>query len=272
MAALRETFGCEFYFRTGEGYFLTSLGTLKILDLDPEELEALVLLFSAIDEGALPQTQQLLRLRDRVLALMPDHSLKRLPNITPSPRLDLPTPTPAALDPVLTRLKPALGRSEISFSYHSPYTASPEVEQHRVAPYELFQRDGYTYLEAYCLDSSLQKIVGRYISYRLDRIAPRSIRRLPKQLPPIRYARRSYRLRYELDQAIVGRRDITLWFEGSTCSYTESGAAVVEACITDLWYARNVLLRYREHCKVIEPPELIDMMRESITKMAATYQ
>ena len=30
IAALRETFGCEFFFRAGEGYFLTSLGTLTL--------------------------------------------------------------------------------------------------------------------------------------------------------------------------------------------------------------------------------------------------
>src|SRR5262245_37950301 len=89
LAALRETFGCEFFFRAGEGYFLTSLGTLTVLDLDAEELEALALLIAAIEEGALPRTRPLLRLRDRLLALTPEHNRTQLPSITPSPRLDL---------------------------------------------------------------------------------------------------------------------------------------------------------------------------------------
>jgi predicted DNA-binding transcriptional regulator YafY len=271
MAALRETFGCEFVFRAGDGYFLTSLGTLTILDLAHDELEALALLFAAIDEGALPQTQSLMRLRERVLALMSEQQREQLPAIAPTPRLVVPTRGAGAVGTVIARLRPALGKAEVTFHYRSPYTAFDEVEQHRVAPYELFQRDGATYLEAYCLESSLAKLHGRYIPYRLDRIVPKSIRRLPTQLPPVRYARRSYRLRYLLAAAVAGRRDITLWFEGSTCSYTGDGGAVVEACTTDLWHARDVLLRYREHCRVIEPPELIDLMRESAVRLAEIY-
>jgi CRISPR-associated protein (TIGR02710 family) len=45
----------------------------------------------------------------------------------------------------------------------------------------------------------------------------------------------------------------------------------VEACITDLWYARNVLLRYREHCRVLEPPELVTLMRETAASLGQSY-
>jgi predicted DNA-binding transcriptional regulator YafY len=273
MTALRETFGCEFLFRAAEGYTLTRMGTLTLLDLDGEELEALALLFAAIDEGALPRTQPLLRLRERLGALLPEQHRTQLPAIVPTPRLDGPTSTSGAVDVLIARLRPALGKAEITFQYRSPYTPADTLEQHRVAPYELFQRDGYTYLDAYCLESSLAKLRGRYIPYRLDRIVAKSVRRLPRQLAPVRYARRSYRLRYELAPAVAGRRDIALWFPNSTCSYDDDdGGAVVEACITDLWYARNVLLRYREHCRVLEPPELVDMMCEAITRMAEIYQ
>lgn len=271
LVALRETFGCEFVFRASEGYFLTRLGTLTLLDLDGEELEALALLFAAIDEGALPRTQPLVRLRERLCALLSERNRAQLPAIAPSPRLAVPARTTGAVDALIARLRPALGRAEITFQYRSPYTPADELEQHRVAPYELFQRDGHTYLEAYCLDSSLAKLRGRYIAYRLDRIVARSLRRLPRQLPPVRYARRVYRLRYELTPAVAGRRDIALWFPGSTCAYTDDGGAVVEACITDLWYARNVLLRYREHCRVLEPPELVAMLRESARGIARLY-
>jgi predicted DNA-binding transcriptional regulator YafY len=271
MTALRETFGCTCVFRSGEGYVLESLGTLTLLDLEGDELEALALLFAAIDEGALPRTQPLMKLRDRLLALLPERHRERLAAIAPSPRLQLPSSTSSAVDVVIAKLRPALGRCEITFHYRSPYTPADELEHHRVAPYELFQREGYTYLEAYCLESSLAKLRGRYISYRLDRIVAKSVRRLPQQLAPIRYARRVYRLRYELAPAVARRRDITLWFPESTCSYDDAGGAVVEACITDLWYARNVLLRYREHCRVLEPPELIKMIRESAEHIRELY-
>jgi predicted DNA-binding transcriptional regulator YafY len=271
MAALRETFGCAFVFRAGEGYFLTNVGALTMLDLARDELEALALLFSAVDEGALPRTPQLARLRARLLVLLPESQRQQLPTINPSPRLDLPTRTTGAVDTLIARLRPALGKTELAFQYRSPYTQADEVEQHHVAPYELFQRDGYTYLDAYCLESSLAKLRGRYIAYRLDRIVPRSVRRLAQQLAPVRYARRAYRLRYTLTSAVAGRRDITLWFADSTCNYTDDGGAEIEACITDLWYARNVLLRYREHCRVLEPPELVELMRESAERMLDIY-
>src|SRR5262249_34985721 len=153
LAALRETFGCDFFFRAGEGYFLTNLGTLTILDLEAEEIEALALLFSAVSEGALPETRQLARVRDRILALMPEKNRARLQTIAPSPRLDLPRQSLRATETVIARLRPVLGRAEVTFQYRSPYTRDDEIETHRVAPYELFQRDGYTYLEAYCLES-----------------------------------------------------------------------------------------------------------------------
>src|SRR6185295_11500091 len=77
--------------------------------------------------------------------------------------------------------------------------------------------------------------------------------------------------RYVLAPVVAGRRDIALWFPDSTCTYQEDGSVVVEASITDLWYARNVLLRYREHCRVLEPPELIALMRETATSLDQIY-
>jgi predicted DNA-binding transcriptional regulator YafY len=271
MAALRDTFGCAFFFRAGEGYFLTDLGTLTLLDLDQGELEACALVFTAIDEGVLPHTPQLARLRQRLLKLMPEHQRAQLPTIEAGLRFEQPLHVTKADAALIARLRPALGRSEISFQYRSPYTSTDEIERHRVAPYELFQRDGATYLDAYCLQSSLAKLHGRTIAYRLDRIVPRSLRRLPTQLPPMRYARRVYRLRYELAPVVARRRDMALWFEDSSCTYADDGRAVVEACITDLWYAQTVLLRYREHCRVLHPPELVAMMRASAERMARLY-
>lgn len=272
MAALRETFGCEFFFRAGEGFFLTNLGSLTLLDPTGDEIESLALLFAAIDEGAVPRTPAMANLKERLRALMPGEAYAQLARPPQALRLDLPTPTSRTFDALIARLRPLLGKAEITFHYRSPYTAPDVVERHHVAPYELFQRDGYTYLEAYCIDSSLEKLQGRYIAYRLDRIVSRSIRRLPKQLAPVRYARRSYRLLYTLTPDVARRQDVTLWFDGSTCTYGDDGSAVVEACITDLWYARNVLLRYREHCRVLEPPELVEMLRASIERMAQVYR
>ena len=112
--------------------------------------------------------------------------------------------------------------------------------------------------------------VEEHEGHRLRDRGP-SLRRLPQQLPPVRHARRNYQLRYWVGPQAARRQDLLLWFDGSTCSYADDGSALVEACISDLWQARQVLLRYREHCRVLEPPELVDMMRESIAALAAVY-
>ena len=271
LSALGDTFGCEFVFRAADGYFLTSLGTLTLLDLAEDELAALALVAAAIRAGALPQTQPLLRLQERLHTLLPPVQRVQLAASDPGLRLDLPVARGSSVGRLITRLHPALGKREVSFQYRSPYTSAETLESHRVAPYALVQRDGMTYLEAHCLEASLPKLHGRTIFYRLDRIVANSLRRLPQQLPPVRHARRNYQLRYWVGPQAARRQDLLLWFDGSTCSYADDGSALVEACISDLWQARQVLLRYREHCRVLEPPELVDMMRESIAALAAVY-
>ena len=56
------------------------------------------------------------------------------------------------------------------------------------------------------------------------------------------------------------------------CRVGEPCIVEVVAVSDDLWQARQYLLRYREHCQVHEPPELVAMMRESIARMAAQYE
>lgn len=272
LVAVREIFECGLVYRGEEGYFLTSLGHLTLLELPQDDLEAVSLILAAIREGLIPNTRPMAHFCSRLLMLIPEEQRSMLQTIDPRLRLEGPVRTSQALDGVIARLHPALGRCEVWFQYRSPYTPEGEVETHRVAPYALIQRDGTTYLDAYCLESSIPKLVRRTISYRLDRIVAKSIRRLPQQLPPVRYRRQIYTLRYRLGPPIAARRDVALWFEQSTCQYQPDGGMLVEAITSDLWQARQVLLRYREHCVVLEPPELVAMMRESIERMLAVYR
>jgi hypothetical protein len=50
------------------------------------------------------------------------------------------------------------------------------------------------------------------------------------------------------------------------------GSAIISAQTSDLWQARQILLRYRKHCRVLESPELIELMRERIERMARMYR
>jgi hypothetical protein len=103
----------------------------------------LALLFAVIDEGAVPHMQQLARLRNRLHALMAEQNRAALPTIVPSPRLEVPIRTSGAVGALIARLRPLLCKTRSLFSI-----VADEGEHHRVAPYELFQRDGHIYLDA----------------------------------------------------------------------------------------------------------------------------
>jgi predicted DNA-binding transcriptional regulator YafY len=54
-------------------------------------------------------------------------------------------------------------------------------------------------------------------------------------------------------------------------TFLPDGSAEISAEVSDLWQARQILLRYREHCTVLEPAELVQMMRESVTLLQERY-
>jgi predicted DNA-binding transcriptional regulator YafY len=109
------------------------------------------------------------------------------------------------------------------------------------------------------------------VEYRLDRIAPGSAQILSQVLPPVRPAPPSYRLCYRLVPAVAKRRDVAVYFPDTEISYHDDGSATVTATITNLWQARQILLRYGDGCVVEEPPELVEKFRETARGLARLY-
>jgi len=271
LAALRNEFDCVISRGAGNVYTLNSPGRLALLDLPDAELEAMAFLAAAFAEGAMPNAPQVAALLERLRGLMPEDRRRHLARSSARPRLVRPVVTSRASEEVTAKLKGAVGRQQIEFEYRSPYAPAGETERHRVSPYDLIHRDGQTYLEGYCHECSVPRLVSRYIFYRLDRIVDKSLKVLPAALPPGPMPRTSYGLRYRLSAHVAGQEDIRLWFPDSRVESCEDGSVVVSARITDLWQARQILLGYREHCRVLEPPELIDLMLESIARLAELY-
>ncbi len=271
IAALRDMFGCEIRYQRPDGYVLDYPGDLALLDLPDEELEALGFLLSTFHDTALPNAIAIGAFLDRIVSILPEQRRRLLQHTSSHPRLDSPRAARRPAQPVIERLKRSLGRSQISFEYVSSYATGGQALRHRVAPYDLLYRDGHTYLEGFCLDCQIQELVNTHVLYRVDRIAPASLRVLAAQLAPGAARRRSYTLRYWLSPRIAARRDIALWFPDSVPTFSDDGSAIVTAQIHDLWQARQVMLRYREHCRILEPPELIAMLCESIAAMAQLY-
>lgn len=272
IAALRDEFACDIRYLAGQGYLLARMGAFGILDVPDEELDALAFLLNNLAESALPNAQSIGSLLDRVTALLPEERRRALEQSAIHPRLDNPQPLSRRDASLLRRLREALGICEVAFRYDSPL--NPGISRHRAAPYDLTYRDGYTYLEAFCLEchDETADLEGRYVFYRLDRIVAGSFRKLPRQLPPGRPPRPIYRLRYRLAPELANRRDMAFWFADSQVAFESDGAAIIQGQTTDLWLARQILLRYREFCRVLEPPELVTIMRECLERMQAQYR
>jgi|GEM_PF-273187 len=271
LAALRNEFQCQIRSHPRHGYTLEHPGSLTLLDLPDEELEALVFLDALIADSSLPNAATIGALLARVTALLPDERQQALGRLREHPRVaapDIMYEPPAAL---LATLKGVLGRQQITFDYRSSYAPDDTVVRHRVAPYDLIYRDGHTYLEAYCHACAIEELVGTYVTYRLNRMVDGSLTVLAQALPPGAPARPTYTIRYLLAPDVARRRDISLWFDACQVAFQDDGSALVTAQTHDLWQARQVVLRYREHCRVLEPLQLVTMVRESIDRMAQRY-
>ncbi|MEI7643916.1 MAG: WYL domain-containing protein [Chloroflexales bacterium] len=272
MAALRDEFDCTIDLDPDRCYALNDLGRLALLDMPERDLEALAFLISTFGESALPNAGQVDALLDRIVALLPADRRTLLRRHPRSVRLDEPQPTRAAAERTLDLITRALRRQELRFAYRSSYAQGDAVVQHRVAPYELIFRDGHTYLEAYCLACGIPDLVRSYVLYRLDRMVEGSLEILPDMLPPVWPNHPRYKLRYLLAAPVARQRDIALWFPESEVVFRDDGSALVTARATDLWQARQILLRYREQCQILEPPELVTMITSSIAQMAEVYR
>lgn len=271
LAALRDEFECVITLDRQGRYAIEEYGRLALLDLPDDDLEALAFLLSNFSESNLPNAGRVDALLDRIIALLPPERQRGLPRPARDVRLDYPSPSRSVASHTLTWVRRALGRQQLSFAYRSAYATGESAVLHRVAPYSLLFRDGHHYLDAFCHDCGDPTIKARYRLYRLDRIVEDSVRVLHDTLPPLPPPRPRYRLRYTLGPDVARQQDVALWFPESVARFQSDGSAEVTAETSDLWQARQILLRYREHCLVLEPPELVAMMREALTAMMDRY-
>ena len=152
-------------------------------------------------------------------------------------------------------------RQQVRFTYHSPQ--HPEPRQHIVEVQELTYREGHLYCEAHA------PALGRAIAFRVDRIEPGSAKALPTRVPGPR-SRRPHTLRYRLSPQIA-RYGATPRFAEHREEVDEEGWIVVTAEAEDLFWAAKTLLKYGEHCQVLEPPRLVAEMQRTVEKMRELY-
>lgn len=277
--ALKEEYGCRVvYQRASKRYALEDMGDLALLDLPDTSLEALAFLEASFPEGAaLPEHASIRDLLDRVLLLLPAARREQQRGRRAILSLQISDSPASRIEPnvVATVKRAILQRQELSFAYRSPRADGATI-QHRVAPYEIvFRPEGHVYLDATLLEVSPRDPAAPIpspVHYRLDRMLPGSLVILPTVLPPLRPQPPAYALCYRLGPEVARRRDVAPHFPNTTIDYHDDGSATIRAITTNLWQARQTLLRYGSACTVLEPVELIALFRSAIREMAANYQ
>jgi predicted DNA-binding transcriptional regulator YafY len=271
LTALRREFGCGITYQHRTGYSLTDLGTLPLLDLPDDHLQALHTLLALADALPAHLTDQMTDLLVFLLSLLPPE--RQIARDDQTIEQFAAPQSLTSLDPaLLRRLRRAIQRQQIRFRYRSTMNLDTDGILHRAAPYGLIMRDGHLYLDADCLWVDHPAGRARRLRYRIDRIDPASLDVLADVVPPARLSVPRYPLRYHLSPVVARRRDVALHFPDSTITYHDDGSALVTATIDDLWEARLILLRYGAACQVLAPPELITLFRETIQNMSQIYE
>lgn len=276
--ALKDEYGCRVvYQRQSKRYTLEDLGDLALLDLPDACLEALAFLEHSFPEGAaLPEHASIRALLDRVLLLLPAERREQQRGRRAVLSLQISDSPASRFDPeVMATVKRAIVlRQELSFAYRSPRADGATI-QHRVAPYEIVYRpEGHVYLDATLLEVTPRDPAAPIpspVHYRVDRMVPGSLEILPTMLPPLRPQPPTYALRYRLHPDVARRKDVAPHFPNTEIVYNEDGSATVTAITTNLWQARQTLLRYGSACTVQEPAELVELFRTAIVEMATNY-
>ncbi len=265
------------YERESHQYQLMGL-PFPLLALPPGDLITLAFLYHNFTSST-PQGDEVHALLNRLVALLPEEQSRQVQRLRTIPDLELEVLDPEEIeDDVWSAVEKAImERRQLSFCYRpiSPERGTAEARRlYRVEPYGVDFLDGHYYLEAYCLQLQIDDRTSRHRGtrqYRLSRITPGSIQILPDKLPPGPRTPEGYVIRYRLSPAIACG-GVTARFPETRIKILPDGSAEVEAWTTNLWRARQAMLRYGENCRVLAPEALVTMMRESVSQMALYYR
>ncbi len=273
--SLKGEYDCRIVYRRDQGkYVIVDLGELALLDPPPQSLEALALLDASYPAGSgNPMQSHIRALLDQIMQMLPNRAQSHLHTRRSAPRQRAPS---GRIDSnVFATVRQAIEeKHELVFRYWGLNKNGEAPRRHRVAPYGIFFRNsGHTFLDATLLEvqPAGSEQLFTTVDYRLDRIVPGTVQILPTPLPPERPRAQTYTLRYWLHPEIAQSGEGILPFPNARVEYGDDGSAVVTATISNLAVTRDVLLRYGNRCRVIEPFELIDLIRETVEAMASLY-
>jgi len=173
-------------------------------------------------------------------------------------------------DEIILQLDRALEEGAyVSFAY-TPLTQNWDAEpvwHERTEPYELEYREGHWYYTAFIFD------LNTFLDYRVDRIQPGTLRKEHDRFYPGGRQRPGVKVRYWISPMLArhGSLSARLREQHATMLDNDQGA-IVEGSARSLWWARRLLLGYGEQVKALDPPELVQMMRETVAAMSRLYE
>lgn len=272
--ALKHEYNCKIRFdRRSSSYRLVDVGDFAILDLSQESRDALNFLDKNYsDDSVLSAFVNIQHLLRQIIMLVPDHAVKAqsMPLLMRNPGRQ----TTAIDKRTLNAVRRAIDYKQLlEFEYMSNYEVQGS-RRHVVAPYNIFFRDGHGYLDAVIQSTTPPGNAPPNTSaeFRLDRIVLKSARMLPVSIPPVRPSQPVYHIVYHLPPEVARRRDLAEFFLNQHITYHPDGSATVTADVHNLWTTRQILLRYGGACHVTEPPELVQLFRETIQQMTEKYR
>jgi predicted DNA-binding transcriptional regulator YafY len=259
--ALRIQYNIECDNRTKRYYLVEAPFRLS---LSKEQLAAFAIISRTFDEKTFPYASDIRDLLTSLLDQLPDEQRKMVIDQSLALNIEFPEKTDySSLDAAnIHQIKNAiLHHRQLEFTYRSPREG--KELRHVIEPKPLSFKKGHVYLDGWSID------YDKELQFRLDYILPGTARMLPTSQRP-RPAPRTYLLRYHLTP-IIARNGVSQHFPGQQVEAHTDGSATVTAEITDLFEARQLVLKYGENCVVESPPELIEQMRVIATHFAQTY-
>lgn len=234
------------------------------LSLSEEQLSALKLTQQTFARHTFPYAAQISSLLDYLTGLLPKEQVERLAKLPVGIHIEMDeAESYEQLDrQMLERIGSAMQtRRQVEFEYLSPKHS--EARPHCISPGELLYRDGHVYLTGW------RDNTRGVALFRMSRILPATLRvsGATARHPFVT----AHTIRYIL-AAPIAAGGVSERFTEQEIEWQPDGSALVTAPTADLWEAHRVLLSYGQTCRVLGPPELVDMMRAEVEGMLNLYK
>lgn len=267
------------YDRKLKGYVIAEWER-PLLNLPDADIQTLGLLSDTFQPES-PHTPEIQQLIDRLASWLPPNRQKLLQKISgqqPTADLRLRDNEEIAPDVWENVLEAWQAKQELQFDYLSSRHDDALPRQHKIQPWDLtFTDRGHWQLRGYCLFNDGPHgpwHPNDYINYRVSRIVARSVKVLPRKLPPIRLLGHPRQVIFELSPEIARfgvsqRKELV---GEPTIVQLDEGWVRVEGTTYDVFDLARNLLYYGANCRVLGGKELMEEMRSLVAGLADIYQ